>query len=251
MIDETKVMQYADGTLPTEEREEVKKAIEADPKLKELYNSFQETGDLLFKLGNEIKSQPLPKNLQEKADIIKTWKKPITKEFGSFNFFGLFKIQYAGVAAACCLMFVAGFYADTFISGKDVKSGNEVIALNQSIDAPKDLKFRGMPKQDEDLSTRITNLYKYFNQDQFIQDINSTIDDLEINEEFQTSLEDNDGKRVKFLLVENFNIGGNNCKKIVFNEPLRLSESDQGTDVTLDICKIDNNYEITSINLSK
>ena len=33
MIDETKVMQYADGTLPTEEREEVKKAIEADPKL--------------------------------------------------------------------------------------------------------------------------------------------------------------------------------------------------------------------------
>ena len=30
MIDETKVMQYADGTLPTEEREEVKKAIEAD-----------------------------------------------------------------------------------------------------------------------------------------------------------------------------------------------------------------------------
>ena len=251
MIDETKIMQYADGTLPTEEREEVKKAIEADPKLKELYNSFQETGDLLFKLGNEIKSQPLPKNLQEKANIIKTWKKPVAKEFGSFNFFGLFKIQYAGVAAACCLMFVAGFYADTFISGKNTKSGNEVIALNQSIDAPKDLKFRGMPKQDEDLSTRVTNLYKYFNQDQFIQDINSTIDDLEINEEFQTSLEDNDGKRVKFLLVENFNVSGNNCKKIAFNEPLRLSESDQGTDVTLDICKIDNNYEITSINLSK
>ena len=108
-------------------------------------------------------------------------------------------------------MFVAGFYADTFISGKNTKSGNEVIALNQSIEAPKDLKFRGMPKQDEDLSTRVTNLYKYFNQDQFIQDINSTIDDLEINEEFQTSLEDNDGKRVKFLLVENFNISGNNC----------------------------------------
>ena len=29
-------MQYADGTLPLEEHEEVKKAIEADPKLKEL-----------------------------------------------------------------------------------------------------------------------------------------------------------------------------------------------------------------------
>ena len=251
MIDETKIMQYADGTLPIEEHEEVKKAIEADPKLKELYNSFQETGDLLFKLGNEIKSQPLPKNLQEKADIIKTWKKPIAKEFGFFNFFGLFKIQYAGVAAACCLMFVGGFYADTFISGKNTKSGNEVIALNQSIDAPKDLKFRGMPKQDEDLSTRVTNLYKYFNQDQFIQDINSTIDDLKINEEFETSLKDNDGKIVKFLLVENFNANGNNCKKVAFNEPLKLSESDQGTNIILDICKINNNYEISSINLSK
>ena len=64
---------------------------------------------------------------------------------------------------------------------------------------PKDLKFRGIPKEDEDLSTRVTNLYKYFNQDQFIQDINSTIDNLEINEEFETSLEDNDGKRVKFF----------------------------------------------------
>ena len=39
MIDETKIMQYADGTLPIEEREEVQKAIEADPKLKELYNT--------------------------------------------------------------------------------------------------------------------------------------------------------------------------------------------------------------------
>ena len=251
MIDETKIMQYADGTLPIEEHEEDKKAIEADPKLKELYNNFQETGELLFNLGNEIKSQPLPKNLQEKANRIKTWKKPVAKEFGSFNLFGLFKIQYAGVAAACCLMFVAGFYTDTFISGKNTKSGNEVIALNQSIDAPKNLKFRGMPKEDEDLSTRITNLYRYFNQDQFIQDINLIIDDIEINGEFETSLEDNDGKRIKFLLVENLNANGNNCKKIEFNKPLKLSESDQGTGVTLDICKIDNNYEITSINLSK
>ena len=29
MIDETKIMQYADGTLPIEEHEEVKKAIKA------------------------------------------------------------------------------------------------------------------------------------------------------------------------------------------------------------------------------
>ena len=251
MIDETKIMQYADGTLPIEEHEEVKKAIEADPKLKDLYNSFQETGDLLFKLGNEIKSQPLPKNLQAKAEIIKSWKKSPAKDAQSFNFFGLFKIQYAGVAAACCLMFMGGFYADTFISGKNQTSSNQVIALNQSIDAPKDLKFRGMPKTDEDLSTRVTNLYRYFDQEKFIKEINSKIDDLKINEELKTSLTDNDGKNVKFILVENFNYNGNNCKKVSFNETLKLSASDQGTTVTLDICKIDNNYEISSINLSK
>ena len=251
MIDETKIMQYADGTLPIEEHEEVKKAIEADPKLKELYNTFKETGDLLFKLGNEIKSQPLPKNLQDKADILKTWKKPIVKESNSLNFFGLFNIQPAGMAAAFAMFFVGGIYVDNFISGKDVGKSNQVTALTQKVEATKDLKFRGMPSADEDLSTRVTNLYRYFNADQFIQDINSKLDSLEINDEFESSLEDNDGKKVKFILVENFDANGNNCKKVAFNEPLKLSSNDQGSDVSLDICKINNNYEITSINLSK
>ena len=251
MIDETKIMQYADGTLPIEEHEEVKKAIEADPKLKELYNTFKETGDLLFKLGNEIKSQPLPKNLQDKADILKTWKKPIVKESNSLNFFGLFNIQPAGMAAAFAMFFVGGIYVDNFISGKDVGKSNQVTALTQKVEAPKDLKFRGMPSADEDLSTRVTNLYRYFNADQFIQDINSKLDSLEINDEFESSLEDNDGKKVKFILVENFDANGNNCKKVAFNEPLKLSSNDQGSDVSLNICKINNNYEITSINLSK
>ena len=251
MIDEAKIMQYADGTLPIEEHEEVKKAIEADPKLKELYNSFQETGDLLFKLGNEIKSKPLPQNLQDKANIIKSWEKPLVKETGSFNFFGLFKIQYAGVAAACCLMFVGGMYADTFISDTSTTNSNQVTAMNQKIDVSKDLKFRGMPSAEEDLSTRVTNLYRYFDEEQFLNDINSRIDNMNLNDEFESSLEDNDGKKVRFILVENFNTNGNDCKKVKFNEPLKLSSNDQGTDVSLDICKINNNYEISSINLSK
>jgi len=251
MIDETKIMQYADGTLPLEEHDEVKKAIEADPKLKELHNSFQETGDLLFNLGNEIKSQPLPKNLQDKADVLKSWKKPIAKESNSLNFFRLFKVQYAGVAAAFAMFFVGGFYTNTFVASLDDGKTKTVMMASQKIEAPKDLKFRGMPSVDEDLSTRVTNLYRYFNADQFIQDINSKIDGLEINDEFESSLEDNDGKKVKFVLVENFNTNGNNCKKVAFNEPLKLSSNDQGSNVSLDICKINNNYEISSINLSK
>ena len=251
MIDETKIMQYADGTLPVEDHEEVKKAIEADPKLKELYNTFKETGDLLFKLGNEIKSQPLPKNLQDKVDILKTLNKPIVKESNSLNFFGLFKVQYAGVAAAFAMFFVGGFYTNTFVASLDDGKTKTVMMASQKVEAPKDLKFRGMPSADEDLSTRVTNLYRYFNADQFIQDINSKLDSLEINDEFESSLEDNDGKKVKFILVENFDANGNNCKKVAFNEPLKLSSNDQGSDVSLDICKISNNYEITSINLSK
>ena len=35
------------------------------------------------------------------------------------------------------------------------------------------------------------------------------------------------------------------------NERLKLSKNDQGSNVSLDVCKINNNYEISSINLSK
>ena len=71
MIDETKIMQLADGTLPQEEHEEVKKAIENDPKLKELYNTFKETGDLLFKLGNEINLNLYLKMYKKKSTYLK------------------------------------------------------------------------------------------------------------------------------------------------------------------------------------
>jgi hypothetical protein len=108
-----------------------------------------------------------------------------------------------------------------------------------------------MPNTDEDLSTRVTNLYRYFDEELFLNDINSKIDNMNLNDEFESSLEDNDGKKVRFILVENFNANGNSCKKVIFDEPLKLSSNDQGTDVTLDICKINNNYEISSINLSK
>ena len=100
MIDETKIMQLADGTLPLEEREEVKKVIEADPKLKELYNSYQETGDLLFKLGNEIKSQTLPNSLKEKLKVFNETQEKVIKIKKPFTFFNIFKVQYAGIAAA-------------------------------------------------------------------------------------------------------------------------------------------------------
>ena len=52
MIDETKIMQYADGTLPEEEKETVKKAIENDPQLQKLLKDYQETGEILFAISD-------------------------------------------------------------------------------------------------------------------------------------------------------------------------------------------------------
>ena len=40
MIDETKIMQLADGTLPMEERAEVEAAIKKDPKLQKLFEDL-------------------------------------------------------------------------------------------------------------------------------------------------------------------------------------------------------------------
>ena len=251
MIDETKIMQLADGTLPQEEHEKVKKAIETDPKLKELYNSYQETGDLLFKLGNEIKSQPLPQNLQEKAEILKSWKKPIKQESGSFNFFGLFKVQYAGIAAAFCLFFVGGFYTNTFMASVDEDKAKPVQMAKEKVEVPEKLKMRSLQSEEEDLTTRVQNLYHYFDQDKFLSEISEVIDQLEINDIFESTLKDNDGKIIKFVLVENFVLNDNNCKKVSFNEPLRLSNIDEGTEVSLDLCKINNSYELSSINISK
>ena len=252
MIDETKIMQYADGTLPVEEREVVEKAIAADPKLKELYNSFKETGDLLFKLGNEIKSQPLPKNLQEKAEILKSWNKPVIQEQGrSFNFFGLFKIQYAGIAAAFCLFFVGGFYTNTFVASLDGTDSSTVMLSNELNIEPEKLKMRSLQSKNEDLQTRIVNLYRYFDEDSFLQEISSKIDNLKMNDQIDTDLEDNVGKKISFTLVDSFKIDNKNCKKIVFSEPVKLSNIDEGTMITLDLCKVNENYELTSINFQK
>ena len=252
MIDETKIMQYADGTLPIEEREEVRKAIEADPKLKELYNTFKETGDLLFKLSNEVKSKPLPQNLQEKAEILKSWNRPVIKDKDkSFNFFGLFKFQYAGVAAAFCLFFVGGFYTNTFMASLDDGSTGTV-KLSKKIEVePEKLKMRSIQKDDEDLQTRIANLYRYFDEDKFLSQISPLINDAQVNDVIETNLEDNIGKKINFTVVENFRSDGNECKKLDFSEPVKLSNIDEGTNISLDLCKVDENYELTSINLSK
>ena len=245
MIDETKIMQLADGTLPLEEREEVKKAIEADPKLKELYNSYQETGDLLFKLGNEIKSQPLPNSLKEKLKVLNEAQEKVIKIKKPFAFFNIFKVQYAGIAAALALFFYGGFYTQGVMMAK--KTG-DVFGLQ----AVKKTTEKTIIKSNEDLSTRITNVYKFFNEKKFVEEINDIIVDLKAGDEFELSLKDARGTLVKFILVKVYQSNeGLKCTNIAFKKKTLLSRSDPGTNLNLSLCKKEDRYELVSINLSK
>ena len=245
MIDETKIMQLADGTLPLEEREEVKKAIEADPKLKELYNSYQETGDLLFKLGNEIKSQPLPNSLKEKLKVLNEAQEKVIKIKKPFAFFNIFKVQYAGIAAALALFFYGGFYTQGVMMAK--KDG-DVFGLQ----AVKKKTEKTIIKSNEDLSTRITNVYKFFNEKKFVEEINDIIVDLKAGDEFELSLKDASGTLIKFILVKVYQSHeGLQCTNIAFKEKTLLSRSDLGTNLSLSLCKKEDRYELVSINLSK
>ena len=275
MIDETKIMQYADGTLPIEEKEEVEKAIQDNPEYKKLLKDYQETGDLLFKLGTEIKSQPLPDSLKEKLKVIKSWKKAPKETKISFNFFSLFKMQYAGIAAALTIFFAGGFYTNTVIMGKKADPGTlqalstgegenikyfdklENSKLKAAKERIKNLESQKlMPAmkafgQDLDLSERVTNIYKYFEEEKFIDEISPLLGDLAENQEFKLSLKDNSGETIQFVLTKNFQSeNGNPCKEIMIKKKVSLSENDPGTNINFHLCKIDERFEIVSINLN-
>ena len=244
MIDETKIMQLADGTLPQEEHEEVKKAIEADPKLKELYNSYQETGDLLFKLGNEIKSQPLPNSLKEKLKVLNETQEKVIKIKKPFAFFNIFKVQYAGIAAALALFFYGGFYTQGVMMAKKTGDVTGLQAVKK--------KTEKTIISNEDLSTRITNVYKFFNEKKFVEEINDIIVDLKAGDEFELSLKDASGTLIKFILVKVYQSNeGLQCTNIAFKKQTLLSRSDLGTNLNLNLCKKEDRYELVSINLSK
>ena len=111
--------------------------------------------------------------------------------------------------------------------------------------------MRSLPSHEEDLNTRIQNIYRFFEEKNFITEIDSKLENLEIDEQFQTNIEDDFGKKIKFTLLENLEINEKKCKKITFSELIKLSNIDEGTAVILDLCKVNDNYELTSIKISK
>ena len=209
-----------------------------------MYNSYQETGDLLFKLGNEIKSQPLPNSLKEKLKVLNEAQEKVIKIKKPFAFFNIFKVQYAGIAAALALFFYGGFYTQGVMMAK--KDG-DVFGL-QAVKK----KTEKTIISNEDLSTRITNVYKFFNEKKFVEEINDIIVDLKAGDEFELSLKDASGTLIKFILVKVYQSNeGLQCTNIAFKEKTLLSRSDLGTNLNLNLCKKEDRYELVSINLSK
>ena len=245
MIDEIKIMQYADGTLPEDEKEAVEKAIESNPKLKKLFKDCQETADILFDLDKDMMSQPLPDSLKEKLKILNADQQTTFKVKKPFTFFNIFKVQYAGIAAALALFFYGGFYTQGVMMAK--KDG-DVFGLQ----AVKKKTEKTIIKSNEDLSTRITNVYKFFNEKKFVEEINDVIADLKAGDEFELSLKDASGTLIKFILVKVYQSHeGLQCTNIAFKEKTLLSRSDLGTNLSLSLCKKEDRYELVSINLSK
>ena len=250
MIDDVKIMQYADGTLPEEEKATVEKAIENNPELKKLLKDYQESADLLFNLGQSIKSQPLPDALKEKLKLLNAGQEKVIKIKKPFTFFNIFKVQYAGIAAALALFFYGGFYTQGVMMAK--KDGDVFGLQAVKKKSEKMLTEKIMIKSNEDLSTRITNVYKFFNEKKFVEEINDIIVDLKAGDEFELSLKDASGTLIKFILVKVYQSNeGLQCTNIAFKKKTLLSRSDPGTNLNLSLCKKEDRYELVSINLSK
>ena len=100
----------------------------------------------------------------------------------------------------------------------------------------------------ENLSERIINFYRYFDEIKFTNEINAVIDNIEENEEFELSLKDVNGKIIKFILKKTYSLEDETqCKEIIFKEKVAL-DLNRKTNLNFSLCKQDDRYELVSIN---
>ena len=265
MIDETKIMQLADGTLPIEERAEVEEAIKKDPKLEKLFEDYQKTADLLFELGNEIKSTPIPAHIEKKLDSLKETRKiEISQDFIP-KIKTFFRFQYVGVAAALAMFFYGGFFTSKVMIAKKADSENQMVAVDEKIDKEikkmpfskkdesihlkKDLNLRELSlDDDENLSDKIAGLYRFIDEKKITEEFNKIQSSLKPGDTFELKVKDAMGRAMQFILVKTFSKDGYNCKTVTYNEKIKLSQNDAGSNVKLDFCKVGENYKLVAIN---
>jgi len=245
MIDETKIMQLADGTLPMKERAEVEAAIKKDPKLQKLFEDYQKTADLLFELGNEVKSNPIPAHIEKKLESLKETRKIEISQGFIPKIKSFFKYQYAGVAAALAMFFYGGFYTSEVMIAKKTGSENEMVAVSEKTD----INLRELSlNTDEGLRDKIAGLYRFIDEKKITEEFNKIESSLKPGDTFELKVKDAMGRNIQFVFIKTFSKEGYNCKRLTLTEKVTLSENDTGSDVKLDFCKVGKDYKLVAIN---
>jgi len=236
MLDDIKIMQFADGTLDASEKEAVQKEIENNAQYKKILENYIYTGEILANISKEIKSKPLPEYLNNK--IIQFNKSQIQIKANnklSFNFFNIFNIKYSAIAAAFGLFFVSGFFTNQFLINQ-----NPNYQIAQKDNKFYDPIFRG--------SSSFINFYESFNERKFNEEINTIANKLKKEQKFEILISDD--LKAKFQYTESFkNKNNNECIVIKSDKKIKLTSGGSENIISLTVCKNNNYWSLTNINI--
>ena len=247
MLDDVKIMQFADGTLNPSEREAVKEEIENNSEYKKILEDYIYTGEILNNLGKEIKSKPLPTYLSNKIfEFNKNKVQFVKKKQFNFNFFDIFKIKYSAVAAGFALFFVGGYTTSHYLIADKTDYGNmqEVKGTidNQPI-------FRGAKKNIETSLDSSAEFYQIFNIEKFNKEINAKIKNTKNNQKLKIQFSNNNA--IELVVGNNFkNNKDQNCKNLNLQKKIKITEINEPVNASISICSQNNEWKFVSINLN-
>ena len=247
MLDEIKIMQFADGTLNPSEREAVKKEIENNPEYKKILEDYIYTGEILNNLGKEIKSKPLPTYLSNKIfEFNKNKVKFVKKKQFNFNFFDIFKIKYSAVAAGFALFFVGGYTTSHYLITDKTDYGNMQEVKNTIDNQP---IFRGAKKNIEIELDSSAEFYQIFNIEKFNKEINAKIKNTKNNQKLKIQFSNNNA--IEIVVGNNFkNNKDQNCKNLNLQKKIKITEINEPVNASISICSKNKEWKFVSINLN-
>ena len=131
------------------------------------------------------------------------------------------------------------------IVAKKSNSENQMVSLNKKTD----LKLRGKFKNDTDLSEKVANLYNFINEDELTNEFNSIHASLREGDIFNLKTKDVNDKLIEFTYVEEKMRQNTSCKIISYFGTIQLSEKDNGSNVKLEFCNVEGQYQLAAISL--
>lgn len=247
MLDEIKIMQFADGTLNPSEREAVKKEIENNPEYKKILEDYIYTGEILNNLGKEIKSKPLPTYLSNKIyEFNKNKVQFVQKKQFNFNFLDIFKIKYSAVAAGFALFFVGGYTTSHYLIADKIDFRNMQEVKNNADNQP---IFRGAKKNIETGLDSSAEFYQIFNIEKFNKEINAKIKNAQNNEKLKIQFTNNNS--IELVVGSNFkNNKDQNCKNLNLQKKIKITETSDAVNASISICSQNKEWKFVSINLN-